>query len=499
MATIRLIPSTYAFSNSTYLNISNTNNMYTNTDSDTYATINNTQTGTTSYYLYIRGFNFDDVPSNATVNSFTVKLKARQSGGTINTSYSPKLCNGTSRLTSTCDYISTSTQTLSFTAVAADWEEIKGYGQNFGIRINCRRASRNSAASFYIYGAEVEVDYTLPNPRTVTSTLNGNGTIDPEGVTNTYAGETYTITITPDDKSEEVTITNNGVDVTSQLVAHGFLNGYSLIATNVTTSGISSGSSYAEYAIGHSAEEPYSSTSNMYASGGSTGYAEYSFNFSAIPNNAVIESIVVRCCGHRESSTISSTYVSKCAIYNGSTLYSEEVDFPSTSNSIITLTPNSLPSRLELGNLKVRHTVGYYGGLVLGISFDINYSIGTGIDHYTYTYTVSDNAVIAVNIGAQEYLHLKVNNNWIKSKKIYKKINGVWTQVELSTLTDEVIYIYLGEMQGYDQLGEVTTNSSGVNITINDGALSTGTYTLKYEDNSRTPIENIDEITTFTI
>jgi len=109
MATIRLIPSTYALSSSTYLNISNANNMYTNTDSDTYATVNNTQTGTTSYYLYIRGFNFDDVPSNATINSFTVKLKARQSGGNINTSNSPKLCNGTSQLTSTCDYISTST------------------------------------------------------------------------------------------------------------------------------------------------------------------------------------------------------------------------------------------------------------------------------------------------------------------------------------------------------------------------------------------------------
>ena len=33
----------------------------------------------------------------------------------------------------------------------------------------------------YIYGAEIEVTYTIPNPRTVTTTLNGNGIIDPSG------------------------------------------------------------------------------------------------------------------------------------------------------------------------------------------------------------------------------------------------------------------------------------------------------------------------------
>ena len=41
--------------------------MYENTDSDTYATITNNQTGTTSYYLYIRGFDFSQLPNEAVV------------------------------------------------------------------------------------------------------------------------------------------------------------------------------------------------------------------------------------------------------------------------------------------------------------------------------------------------------------------------------------------------------------------------------------------------
>ena len=56
MATIRLVPSTYAVSSTNYLSVSNSSNMYTNTDSTNYATITNTNASTSSRYLYLRGF-----------------------------------------------------------------------------------------------------------------------------------------------------------------------------------------------------------------------------------------------------------------------------------------------------------------------------------------------------------------------------------------------------------------------------------------------------------
>lgn len=432
MATMRLIPSTYYLSSSTYLSVSNENNMYNNTDNDNYATVTNSQYGTTTYYIYLRGFNFDDIPSQAVINSFSIKLKAKESGITTNSSYSPKLCNGTQQLTSTCTQISSTATVHTFTDYDVDLNDIKSYGSNFGIRINCRRSNRNTTGYMYIYGAEIEVTYTVPNPRTVTSTLNGNGTISPSGATSTYEGAEYELVITPTDKTEPVTITNNGVDVTSQLVAHGAGSTLNFVPTADNVSGVSSGSSYAGYAVGHSAEEPYStsSSSNMYASSGSTGHADYSFNFSSIPSNATIESIEVRCYGHRESNTISSTYVSQCALYMGSTAISETVDFPSTSNSIITIEPTTLPTRAQLDNVVVRHYVGYYGGLVLGITFEVTYSTGTGTDHYTYTYTVSDNATIAVTIGnPKNTVYVKINGVWVESKDIMIKVNGAWQSV----------------------------------------------------------------------
>lgn len=432
MATIRLVPSTYYLSSSSYLSISNASNAYADTDSDTYATVTNSRSSTTSYYVYLRGFNFDDIPEEATINSFSVKFKARESGVSTSSSYRPYMCNNTSTITGTCSAVSTTATVQTFSGVTATWETIKGYGSNFGIRFNCRRASSGTTSYMYLYGAEIEVDYTMPVAATVTSTLSGNGTISPSGATSTYEGAEYELTITPTTKSDTVTATKNGVDITSQLVAHGAGSTITATPADVTTSSVQSGSSYAEYAVGHSAESPSSSgtSSNMYASSGSTGYAEYTFDFSSIPSGAVIEDIEVRCYGHRESSTIDSTHVSQCAIYNGSTAISDAEDFPSTSNSIITLTPNTMPSSMD--DVTVRHFVGYYGGLVLGISFDVTYSTGTGIDHYTYTYTVDGDATIAVTIGSSggdTQIYIKENGSWVTYSALYQKVNGSWVVV----------------------------------------------------------------------
>ena len=437
MPTVRLIPSTYYLSNSSYLSVSNASNMYSNTDDDTYGTVTNSRTSTTSYYIYLRGFNFSEIPSAAVVSSFTVKLKARESGVSTSSSYVPYLAHGTTTFSGcSTTAISTTASVHTFTCNQT-WETISGYGDQFGIRINCRRSNRNTTSYMYIYGAEIDVTYTVPAAVTITSTLTGNGTIDPSGATHTYEGEEYTLTITPTNKSDTVTATQDGVDITSQLVAHGSEGSAELTATDVDTYDIQSGSSYASYCIGYTAEDPYSSSSNMYAS--DTGYAEYSFNFSSIPSNATIEEISVNAYGHRESATIDSSHISQIAIYNGSTKISSDVDFPSTSSSLITCEATTLPTRSQLDNVKLRHTVGYYGGLVLGITFKVTYSTGSGLDHYTYTFTAgSSDSTIAVVIGgsvAEPKLYAKLNGSWLEIQTAYKKINGAWVvQTDLTSL-----------------------------------------------------------------
>lgn len=342
------------------------------------------------------------------------------------------LYDGTSTSMGSSDSISSTVSTHTFSTTYS-WSDIVSAGSDFGIRINCRRSSRNTTSYIYIYGAEIEVNYTMPVSATVTSTLTGNGTISPSGAYSTYEGSEYTLTITPTNTADEVTATKNGVDITSQLVR---LTGETVTAVpdNVTTSGIYSGTSYAQYAVGYSAESPSSSgtSSNMYASSGSTGYAEYSFDFSEVPSGATISAIEVRAYGHRESSTIDSTHVSSVTIYNNGTAISNDEDFPTTSNSLITITATSVPS--SVSGLTVRHTVGYYGGLVLGISFDVTYEISGVV--YTYTYIVDGDATIAVTIGGSlATLYFKNGSTWTAATAVYKKVNGSWVkQTDLSNV-----------------------------------------------------------------
>ena len=147
MATIRLVPSTYSLSNTSYLSVSNASNMYHNTDNSSYAKVTNSQNGTTSYYIYVKGFNWSDIPEGAVINSWTVKLKAKESGGNTSSSYAPKLSNGTSQITSTCSALSTTATVHEFTGVGCDFDTAKGYGSEFGVRINCRR--QNSACTSF--------------------------------------------------------------------------------------------------------------------------------------------------------------------------------------------------------------------------------------------------------------------------------------------------------------------------------------------------------------
>lgn len=160
--TTRLVPSTYEFSNISYLSITNESNMYTNTDSTTYATVTSSRASTSSYYVYLRGFNFNDIPSDAVVSSFTIKLKARETGVSTSSSYRPRICNGTTTLDGTFGTIGTTDAVLTCTGITNNFGTIKGYGNDFGIRINIRRASSSTQQYMYISGAEIEVTYTIP-------------------------------------------------------------------------------------------------------------------------------------------------------------------------------------------------------------------------------------------------------------------------------------------------------------------------------------------------
>ena len=439
MATIRLVPSTYYLSNSSYLSVSNADRLYNNTDNTSYATVTNSRQSTTSYYIYLRGFNFSDIDSNWIINSFTVKLKAYESGVSTSTSYVPYLCNGTTTLADcSTTAITTSASVHTFTC-DLDWETVKDYGSNFGIRINCRRASRNTTGYMYIYGAEIEVDYTVPDPATVTSTLTGNGTISPSGAYSTYEGTEYELTITPTNTSDTVTATKNGTDITSQLVAHGAETTVSrVLGTYTLESGgfNGSGATYFSGIVGNGVDASQT-TSNYYSSdSGTQAVFTYDMSFS-VPSGATITRVYCEVNGHAESTSNASEYM--CVqLRSGSTDLSEQINFKdvSTSNTTITLEAETLPTVSQLASMALECTLGYYGGAINGATCYVEYETGSGITHYTYTYTVDGNATIAVVIGssAQPTLYVKLNGTWTEVTP-YKKVSGSWVlQSDVTTV-----------------------------------------------------------------
>lgn len=426
MATIRLVPSTYYLSSSNYLSVSSASNMYANTDSTNYATVTNSRASTSNYYIYLRGFNLDDVPSNAVVSSFTVKIKCNYSGGYAQAMY---LYDGTSTQMGSSDAIGSSVETHTFTCDRT-WSQIVAAGSDFGIRVNCRRASKNTTSYIYIYGAEIEVNYTIPTPRTVTTTLSGNGTIDPSGANTYYDGDELELVIEPTNAADTVTATQNGSDITAQLVRHAggetteqnVLGEYTLIS-----GGFNSGESWFEGIVGNGYDTDNTTTSNYYSSSSSTrAVFQYDVGFSGIPDDATIKSLYMMVNGHAESTSNSNEYM--CVqLKSGDVDLSEQLNFKSvgTSNSTQTVTATVTPTVAQIENLVIECELGYYGGAINGATVFLTYEV-SGV-YYTYSTTISGDMTIAVTIGsvAQDELYIKVNGTAVKAVAVYKRVNGV--------------------------------------------------------------------------
>lgn len=439
MPTVTITPSTYYLSSTTYLSVADASNMYEDCDSTTHATVTNSRTSTSSYYIYVRGFDLSAVPSDAIVTSFAVRVKARHSGGYAQAMY---LYDGTSTSFGSSSTTLSTTATTHTINVTRDWDDLVAAGSDLGIRINCRRSSRNTTAYVYVYGAEIEVTYSLPVYHSVTVTNSTSATV---AVSDTSPLEGSDVTVTASTLSG-ITVTDNGVDVTSQFVRAQDATMEQVpdatIDTEFSDSGgafyISSSSSttdYLEYACGHSAESPGTATStNTYVKGNAsgnttTGTAIYSFDFSEIPASATITGVEVRAYCARENSTIDSTHVCRAAVYSGNTLKGVEQDVSGTDYHIHTMSNVGTWTWEELQSATFRFTLGYYGGRIAGITFEVSYEV----DGYVYTITnvVADHVLVFSAGGSGPSLYVKEGSTWVQVATAYRKVNGSWQQVQL--------------------------------------------------------------------
>lgn len=373
-----------------YASVSNATNGYADSSSTTYATINLTTGSGATTYIYFT-FDFSNIPVGATIDSVSCSAKAY-----INTTNSSRITTRQIQLysgtTAKGSASTISNSTSAFTMTAGTWTRDELL--NARIRLYGVRGTSNTTSTYYFrfYGATFTVNYSVNGTAyTIGATSQVTGvTVDP-ATQEVMEGEDATVSIYAS-MIDGLEITDNGTDITNELVQHEVPTGGTIerYPASATTTSVQSGTSYAQYAVGHSAEDPYSSTNNMYASQSTIGHAAYTFDFSEIPENATITNVEVRCTGHRESSTVSSTYVTRVELYSGSTQKGSTYELTSTSNYLFTLPDVGTWTRAELQDAELWFLVGYYGGLLVGATWEVTYTIPSSGSEYYWTYTTSN-------------------------------------------------------------------------------------------------------------
>jgi len=448
-------------------------NGYTDASSNTYTrfSISRNTTGSTYYVFSVTG-----IPSDATISSVSCVAKIYVNSTSSVTNTQIQLYSGTTAKGTSGTFASTSasnTVTLNGESwTVSELENARLYFQGRG------NNSNYSSRYIYFYGATLSVAYSLQGTEyEITSTLATDtvDSIDPAGQSYVMEGNDYELSIYAD-SIDDVIVEDNGVDVTNQLVRHQTQQGETTISKTADsfTTGFSGGTNMNfytsssstrnnfNYAVGHTAESPGSTSSGSgswtYVKEGSsstnnTGYADFVFDFSEIPANAIIKSVQVKCYGAIES-TSESTSHADITLFSGSTQKGTMQKFTSSSNSIITISDPGTWTRAELQSAKLRFAVGYYGGHIFGITWNVTYEIPVDNPYY-WTYTlnnVSADHVIEVgdNSSSTRYLintSIRTNGCSVNDASIKKKEG-----------TDFTLIIY------YSNINNLIITDNGTNI-----------------------------------
>lgn len=348
-------------------------------------------------------YNFDcsGIPEGATIESVSCSARASRSSTSSNYIASAylQLCTGTTTKGSQTS-VATTTATY-FNLTAGTWTRAEL--QNAKIRFRATRGTRSTSSTSYsirFFGAVLTVEYTFQGTAyTITAASSVSGiTVEP-ATQDIIEGNSAEVIINAD-SLDDLEITDNDNDISHLLVRHNVDTGgtISQVPASYTTSGSISGTRYTA-AVGHSVEDPATQTGNDYcSSSGSTATIYYHFDFSDIPEEATIDSMTVQVIGHLESTSQSNEHA-ELNVYYGTTAKGTETEFTSTSNAIKTITPGTWTTAELRDDARVGFTIGYYGGLVVGATWSVTYTVPSTGHQYYYTYTltnVSDDHTILI-------------------------------------------------------------------------------------------------------
>lgn len=241
MPTARLVPSSYGRSSTSRVTVTNPENMYYNTDhTANYCSMRGRNSSSYTYYAFINGFNFTDIPANATVTAFTVKIRCyRNSYQRTGDTYRLRLCSTASNNsvisgTTTSTEIGTTASVITIPTGNLTWAQLSGYGSGFSIEV-VLSSSSNQYPYVYVYGAEIEVTYSV-------ETVHVTGVTLDKATASIEAGETTTLTETvapsnATDKTVSWSTSNSSVATVSNGVVTGVSAGTARITVTTNDGG----------------------------------------------------------------------------------------------------------------------------------------------------------------------------------------------------------------------------------------------------------------------
>lgn len=390
-------------------------------------TVNTSTTG----YFYLT-FDTSEIPAAATITDISGTVTVRVSSTQRVTNTVCQLYAGDTAKGSNKTFAST-TASNTVTLTPGTWTRAEL--NDLRLRIGGTGSSSTQTKYIYLYGATITINYsvtahdiTIQNSTTVNVTASETEVGDGSDV------EIYADTVSG------ITVKDNGVDVTSQFTqlsggtisavpGEDVTEGFSVSGAAFYQSSSTSSDAWLRYAIGHSAESPYSTsnTSNTYVKPeGDTGWINYHFDFSEVPTTATITNMSVKVYGARENATIDTSHVARFQCYSGSTAKGTRQDFTSTSNGLVTVTDPGTWTAAELHDAQLRFEVGYYGGRMLGITWTVTYQVSGYV--YTITTVTTDHTIVVTAAGGSDVILFKSGSSWVQAARVYKRVNGAWVQ-----------------------------------------------------------------------
>lgn len=274
---------------------------------------------------------------------------------------------------------------------------------------------------------EIEVTYTVPVYHTVTIT----GDTTPTGTQTVLEGTSLSISYVSTTKP---TVTDNGVDVTSQVTES---TGGS--STYVPTSGTTSNFTVSNLANAYDSADSTDSATLEINGGSTTGMCDLSIPVS-LPSGATVQSVACHVTLQFSRNNSSSGFTSSVQMYSGSTAKGSATNWVSSATdvakttydlSVGSWTASELASaKLHLtatNNASSTHRFVY----VYGVSLVVTYSVSGKVYTYTLTNIVTDHTVVFTAGSSGPTLYVKDGSAWLPVAAAYRKVSGAWQQVAL--------------------------------------------------------------------